>query len=428
MATVTPFHALRFNTERVGDLGAVWAPPYDVITSDLAAELRDRHPNNIVRITNPEGDAAERYTAASGALSAWIAQGVLVEDDRPSLYVHRHQYRLAGAVHQRTGVWALLKLEPFENGVVLPHERTMSGPKADRLALMRACRAQLSSIFFISTDPAGRIRAALEECGVGASQAAEFPAGERHEIFRVRGEAASDLAALFSDQVALIADGHHRYETALAYRDELIAGGAKPTGAGRHHFLMAYLVPEGDPGLQLLPTHRIVTGERIDWSEAVERVGDRFEVQRLSAGEVGGATDLLEGERGRPTFLLLRGDEPGGWLLRLRAATGDVPEALASIAAVAFHEVFLPRAVGLEGERQADRVSYTRDPEEALSSVRSGAVAGVAMLAPPSVAQVRAAAEAGERTPPKTTFFWPKVPTGVAIHLIDPNEAVIADE
>lgn len=423
MASVVPFRALRFDAGRVGDLGSVWAPPYDVIKGDAAARLRDRHPNNIVRLTNPEGYGADRYESAARTLEDWIRDGVMVRDERPALYVHRHRFATEDEIHVRSGIWALLRLEPIDGGVVLAHEHTMSGPKADRLALMRACRAQLSPVFFICSDPGDRIAGFLSECAVGeAFEAAEFPRGEHHEIWRVSdGSRAERLAALMKDQMLLIADGHHRYETALAYRDERVAAGAPSSGGHDHEYLLAYVVPERDPGLLLLPTHRIVTGDPIDWSEAIGRTEDRFEVRRMSASEVACADVLLEDERGRPSFVLVAGGDPGGWLVRLRPGTlaaRGMSESLAGIAAVAFHEVFLPEGLGLERERQGERVSYSRSPGEAMRRVRSGAAQAAALLAPPRVSQVRGAAQAGERTPAKTTYFWPKVPTGVAVHAI----------
>ncbi len=426
MGRIAPFRALRFDVGRIGDPGAVWAPPYDVIKGDAASELRARHSNNIVRITNPEGDGPARYVEAAETLAAWTTQGILARDAEHSVYVHRHRFDFAGAPHVRTGVWALTRLVPFDSGVVLPHEHTMRGPKADRLALMRACRTQLSPIFFICSDPNERIREALAECADGiATETTEFPAGHGHEIWRVSGGAAAQLASILADQILLIADGHHRYETALAYREGLIGEGAPQLGDGAHHYLLAYIVPEGDPGLLLLPTHRIVTGARVDWTEAIGRVEDRFQVRRLDEAEVDSADVLLEEERGHPSFIIVAADEVGGWQLRSRHKGGDgISDAYAGIAAVAFHDVFVPEALGLSPDEAAERVTYSRDPGEAMERLRSGSATGVVLLAPPSVAQIREAAQVGERTPTKTTFFWPKVPTGVAFHAIDPEEPV----
>ncbi len=413
-SNVAPFRPLRFRVDRVGDLGAVWAPPYDVISPEDAVALRERSPHNIVRITNPEAEGSDRYAEAARALESWIADGVMARDDEPALYVHRHSFEADGESHVRTGVWALLKLAPFGAGLVLPHERTMKGPKADRLALMRACGAQLSPIFFICSDPEDRIGEALGDLvQKKPAERAELPAGQQHEVWRVeKPDAIEKLTALLNEQTFLIADGHHRYETALAYRDGLIEVGASATGPGSHQHVLAHIVPEGDPGLLLLPTHRVIGGASLNWVAAALKTSERFDITRIEETEIESIVEELEAAAGTPTFLLVARDQPGGWLMRLRNA-----DAFNSISAVAFQEVFLPEGLDLSPEEQVERMTYVKDAAEALERVRSGVAQAAALLAAPTVAQVREAVTAGQRTPSKTTFFWPKVPTGVAIHL-----------
>jgi len=421
MAVTASFRALRYGADRIGQLGAVWAPPYDVITRDGAEALRARHAHNIVRVTNPEGDEDDRYWRAARTLQSWVADGSLGREDEPSIYLHRHSYELGDDRYARTGVWVLLKLEPFDAGIVLPHERTMSGPKADRLALMRACQAQLSPVFFICSDPHGEVgkllgRVASEE----PSDVAEFPQGHDHQVWQVaRCETVEELTGLLNEQVYLIADGHHRYETALAYREELLASGAPETGRGAHEFIMAYVVPEGDPGLALLAAHRIVSGDPLEWTDAVLKASGRFDVKRLGEAELESVERALEGEAGNPAFVIVARDVEGGWLLRLRDANSS-----SKISSVAFHEVFMQEAAGLSREGQVGLMGYVKNAGEAMERVRSGSAQAAALLAAPLVEQVREAASAGVRLPAKTTYFWPKVPTGVAVHLIDPREEV----
>jgi uncharacterized protein (DUF1015 family) len=420
-ATATPFRPLRFQAEHVGELSEVLAPPYDVITPDGAAVLRDRHPRNIVHITNPTGEGDDRYVRAARELGAWLADGSLARDDEPAVYVHRHAFTKDGTAYSRTGVWMLVRLADFGEGVVVPHERTLKGPKADRLALMRACRAQLSPIFFICSDPKGELEHLLGKLVKGEpTERAEFPAREGHEIWRVDGQGWSELlVSLVQEQTLLIADGHHRYETALAYRDELIAGGAPRTGWRSHEYVLAHVVPETDPGLLLLPTHRTVGGEPVEWSTAILETSDRFEVVKLSEADLDSVTGLLENERGRPAFVLVVRGEEGGRLLRLRD-----PTSFSTISSVALHDIFLADGVGLTSAEQIERVSYCKDASEAVAEVRSGRAQAGLLLAAADVPQVRTAAAAGERMPAKTTYFWPKVPTGIAIHAIDPVEDV----
>ena len=418
--SVAAFRPLRYRTERVGELGAVWAPPYDVITTSDAAALRARHSHNIVRLTNPEGDEATRYREAARTLQAWVADGVLARDDEPTAILHRHHFALAGQAYERSGLWSLLRASPFDAGIVLPHERTMSRPKADRLALMQACQAQFSPIFVIASDPSGAFRQRLSELAKQAADArTEFPAGEQHEIWHLAGSGFEGLAAALEGQTFLIADGHHRYETFLTFRDELVRDGASATGKLTHEFSLAYIVSERDPGLLVLPTHRLIGGESRDWVGAVLRATERFDVVRLEDPDVETVADILIEEAGRPTFVIVAHDMSGGWLLRLRK-----PNRLQTVAAVAFHDVFLPEVLKLEPDEQHLRMTYIKDASEAVTSVRSGAKQAAALLAPPLVAQVREVALAGQRLPAKTTYFWPKVPTGIALHVINPEEAV----
>ncbi len=412
---VAPFRALRFQIDRVGELGAVWAPPYDVIGPEQAAELRSRSAYNIVHVTNPAGDSAQRYAEAARTLRSWIDERALAREPRPAFYVHRHSFTSGASRQRRTGVWALLRLAALDEGVVLAHERTMKGPKADRLALMRACQAQLSPVFFICSDYDASVSDLLAELAAQRpAETAEFPAGERHEIRRVEKRRTLEvLANLMAGRKYLIADGHHRYETALAYRDELVAAGAPRGGSDAHHYVLAYIVPESDPGLVLLATHRTIGGDRLDWIAATLEAAGRFEITRLAESAVDAAVRALEDEAGRPSFVLATREPPASWLMRLRR-----PDALGAISSVAFHDVFLSGCVELAPEEQLERIRYLTNAAEALGAVRSGAAQAAALLAPPRVAQVREAAGAG-RLPPKSTYFWPKVPTGVAIHVLD---------
>ncbi len=418
-ARLAPLRALRYSLDRVNELGSVLAPPYDVITAEGAAALRQENPYNIVRITNPTG-GDERYAEAARTLNSWISDGVLVHDSHPSLLVHRHHFAVGGTPYSRLGVWGLLRLEPLDGGVVLPHERTMKGPRADRLAIMRACAAQLSPIFVICSDPDDRVARALRELAAGPPQArADFPADETHEVWRIELQASDALLELIERGTFLIADGHHRYETALAYRDGLVEAGAPRTGRNAHEYVLVYVLPEGDPGLMLLPTHRVVGGGPLGCESVLSEAGDRFEARRIEAPRLDEAAAALEAERGSATFLVFEHGQRHGWRITARQA-----KARGDVSAQAFHQLFLSESLGLSEDQQVERLSYSRDAQEALSLVRSGAANAAAILAPPDVRQVRELAAAGVRLPPKTTYFWPKVPTGLAIHRIDPGERV----
>jgi uncharacterized protein (DUF1015 family) len=421
MAELRPFRALVYNPARVGPLGAVWAPPYDVIGPAERAALAARHPHNVVRLILPEG-APDPYAAAAARLADWVAQGILVREREPSVRVHAHAHGPPGAERTRTGLWAALRLEPFERGVVLPHERTMPGPKADRLALWRACRTQLSAVFLVAEDPEGAWADALAQVARRPpDETAEFPEGERHRIWRVAGDAADALTAALRDARLLIADGHHRYETALALRE--IAQTEGWTGAAPD-YVLAYVVSERDPGLEVQPTHRVlarsVGAVPAAW---LERAETWFDVELRPEGSSATILEAL-GAVGpaRAAFAAVLRDVRGWALLAVRPdAERELAPPLRSVGVAALHDLFLPRVAGLdpEAQRAGDRIAYTRDADEAVGRVRAGEADAAFLVRPPSFAQMREAALAGERMPPKTTYFAPKVPTGVALRPLD---------
>lgn len=428
MPIVRPFRALIYDRARVADPGRVLAPPYDVIDAAQRAELAARDPRNVVHLILPE-DGADRYARAAARLREWIEEGALVRERTPALWVHAHEFDLPGrgasGRRTRTGVWAAVRLVELDRGEILPHERTLAGPKADRLALLRACRTQLSPIFFIAEDPSGGVAEAIAATvSQTPDTVCEFPAGERHTLRRVTGAAAEGLAGLLGRGTLLIADGHHRYETALAFRDEVREAkeGGRFPGA---ELVLAYIVSERDPGLVLLPTHRTLAGLlEFDAVRVVERVRQWFDVSELRATDTGGLVRALErGDPGRgATFVAWLRGQRSAVLLRLRVeAASRLPEALRDVPVAALHDVFLPEVFGLDAERQRQggHLAFTRDADEALRRVRDGDAQAAFFLLPPTFAQLRAAAAAGARFPQKTTYFAPKVPTGIALRPLD---------
>ena len=420
MTEVRAFRALVYDAARVGDLGRAWAPPYDVIDSAARADLAARHPNNVVRLILPEGEP-DRYAAAAALLGEWVSAGVLVREREPAVWAHAHEFDFAAGRRVRTGVWAAVRLVEPGQGDVLPHERTLAGPKADRLALLRACRTQLSPVFFVAEDPEGAIAEAASELARAGSRAeAEFPAGERHAIVRAAGEAADRWCEAVARARLLIADGHHRYETALAFRDEVRASGAALPGA---EWVLGHVVSERDPGLLLLPTHRVLASRPgFSAAEALAAAADAFEVERLAARDAAGALAELEDRRSGSAFVAWPRGSEGPRLLTLRPeAASRLPPTLREVAVAALHDVLLPDFFGLaaEAQRRGGALAYTRDAEWAVRSVREGEAEAAFLLRPPTFEQLRAAAAAGERFPQKTTYFAPKVPTGVALRPLD---------
>jgi uncharacterized protein (DUF1015 family) len=368
MADVRAFRGLRY-TEA---LEPVIAPPYDVLNEEQVAEHRARSSHNVVRLTRPGAD----YAGAARLLDEWIAEGVLARDPEPAMHVHRTEFD----GHVRLDVLAVLRLAPYEDGVVLPHERTHRGPKEDRLALMRATGACLEPLWFLAEG----LRPLLDDPPAGAEQTFTF-AGERHALRRIDDEAwIASVSGHLADQPVLIADGHHRYETTLAYSQEV--GGGPDAGA---RFTLALLTDLSDPGLVVLPTHRVLrAGVAVTGGEPA---GSLDETLSELSGRVAAGTY----REGRFQVLPLEGDVP----------------------AVELHRQVIDNILGRRNPEE--QLVYTRDPEEAVRWVDSGEAIAAFFLGSPDLAAVLRAARVGRTMPQKTTYFHPKPPSGMVLHLLD---------
>lgn len=284
MATIYPTASIHY-TKSAGDPSQLLAPPYDVIDDDAARTLRDLSPYNAVRLILPEGKAPARYQLAASRLRRWLTEGVLARSDKDALYLYRQEFSHAGSSVARTAILTALELTGFDHGEVLPHERTHAAPKKDRLALMKACRAQLSPVFAIAPDPKGQLQELVARADTDAPiLMARTPDDIRHTLWRVPKAVEAPLLRAAAAPAFLIADGHHRYETALQLARDL----PERAAAGR---VLAAVVGEYDPGLIVQATHRRLTGLPADW---LERLTVAFEVE--SGPE---APDALAAEVGR---------------------------------------------------------------------------------------------------------------------------------
>jgi uncharacterized protein (DUF1015 family) len=368
MADVRPFRGLHY----AEPLEPVVAPPYDVLSEEQVAEYREHSPHNVVRLTRPGSD----YAGAAGLLREWIAGGVLVRDDEPAMHLHRTEFD--GRV--RLDVLAALRLVPYEERVVLPHERTHRGPKEDRLALLRATGTALEPLWFLAEE----LRPLLDGAPAGQERSFEI-AGERHVVRRITDQAwLGEVTGHLSGRAVLIADGHHRYETTLAYSREVDGG---PDAAAR--FTLAALTDLSDPGLQVLPTHRVLdAGVAVTGGEPVESLGE-----------------LVSALRGRSAAGTYRGGK-----FEVLPLEGDVP-------VVELHRQVIDNVLGKR--LPEDHLTYTRDPEEAVRWVDAGRGTAAFFLDAPDLAAVLRAARAGITMPQKTTYFHPKLPSGMVFHELD---------
>jgi uncharacterized protein (DUF1015 family) len=420
MADVRPLNALHYDLGKVGSLDVVAAPPYDVIDAAERAQLLARSPYNSVAIdlpkpfdpadpdSNPEDDP---YEQAARKMHAWREQGVLVADPEPAIWAMTQDYTAPdGNPYTRHGILVRVRVEDYETGTVRPHERTHPGPLLDRLELTRATLHNLSPIFSLSTeDPWPLVEPALAPEPWGE---ATDPDGTVNRVWRVGDPAAIDAVSkrLASAQL-LIADGHHRYETARAYRDEV-------GGEGPHNYTLMSLTGLDDPGLTVFPTHRLLSGFAGD-QERQERLGsglrELFEVEEIGRDQIDPA-----GTDGVGVFGLYDSFHKRAFRLRLKD-TADLdrrldgkPEAYRRLDSAILETLVLKGLAGMSDhdidERQG--LEYAKSVPAALAMVDDGDYDVAFIQRPVPVEQVKAVAETEENMPPKSTYFFPKVMTG----------------
>jgi uncharacterized protein (DUF1015 family) len=413
MADVQPLHSLRYDLRSVGSLDAVAAPPYDVIDAAMRAELVSRSPFNVVEIDLPQGEnGGDPYLHAQTTFEAWRQQGVIVKEREPALWPIEQEFvDPYGRRHVRGGFLARVRVEDYGPGRIRPHERTQPGPKEDRLRLTRATRANLSPIFSLYAgepvtfgdlgDPFGSYTDAT-----GATTRV-WRCGDLDKIAAVRDAlAGSEL---------LIADGHHRYETARVYAQEV-------GGEGEHSYTLMALCAMSDPGLTVLPTHRLLTdiGDRRDTlREAIVRDFDVREVGRDELEPPGGGDRIelgyYDAHHRRPLRLTLRDPAIS------ERALGDRPEPYRRLDTALLERLILGETLGMTEDDIARQrgIAYAKRADHAIEAVESGAAEAAFFMSATPVDLVQEVAEAGESMPPKSTFFYPKIPTGLVFNPLE---------
>ena len=385
------FPALRYDERVAGPLDGLICPPYDVISPEQRVELAGRDERNLVRVELPE-EFPTGYREAASLLTRWREEGALAAD-APSLYLHEHEFSVGGRRATRHGIFVALRLYPANAGMVLPHELTFPKAKADRLELLRATRANTSPIFGMVDGRA--LRAPLAD-GAAIDAGHATLGDDRHVLRRVVDRRRIDaFAQAMRDERVYLADGHHRYETALNYANERNAPPDSP-----ERFVLAYLCALDDPGLRIFATHRVISGATGALDAAVARSFTSSVIDRGALGDV--QPGIVIARDGRFTRLEPRANVD---LSRLPAAWRELPVALAE-------ELLIHPA--REGGAE---IGYEHDTERAIDAARDGRVAILLRAVDP--ATLRAVADAGERLPQKTTYFYPKVPAGLVIRALD---------
>jgi len=443
VAIIAPFKGLRFDPEKVGRMEDVVSPPYDVIDARVEEELVKKNPYNMVRLdltkTADDDDSPQRYITVRDRLAKWQADSAMVRDERPCIYVYDIDYHHpSGKTLKRRGLVSLVRLAEFSEGIVKPHEQTFREVVGDRLRLLDTCRTQFSQVFSLFSDPEGKVMATLDQ---GREETPLYRVKDRdgcvHSLYRVSdSDAITSVCRMLEPSALYIADGHHRYTTALMFREMMAERDGGVAEDAPHNHMMMYLCPMEDEGLSVLPTHRLLRLPPISVASLIEKVARSAEVVEVSGGsreslvaEVLAMMDDIPGDDHR--FGMYHPGEDRCFMLRVspeRVAEmlGDTAAPLRALDVVVFSDLIL--GAGLDLDREAcennDLISYHSDPDAGLDQAVKEAVEGKAdpvlfLLRSTPVDQVCRVADAGLVMPHKSTYFYPKILTGLVMNVLD---------
>ena len=436
MAEILPFRGVLYDPAKVGDVTAVVAPPYDVIGLAEQTALYERHPCNVVRLElgqehSGNGPQDNRYTRAKQFLEEWLRGGVLRRDGRPAIYLYAVEYRLpSGAVRTMRGFLSLVKLEEFGTGRIFPHENTRAAAKDDRYQLLETCRSNFSPIFSLYSDPAGDIIRTLESADIGRPRIAVTDSdGSHHRLWTVTDPAALErVVAAMKPLPLFIADGHHRYESALRYRNAQRKAHGE-SGTLPSDWVLMYFSNLDDPGLTILPTHRILPGP-LPCQIAVirQRLGETFtltafpftkETEPAARAKFVNALHAAQATDAHVMGLVIRG-EPRYDLLTLNpAAMARLgPSARERLDVSILQQLVFRGALRLTPQDE-ERLVYIKDEEDAMASMARGDGELAFLLNPPKVTEVKDVARVGDRMPHKSTYFYPKPLTGLVLNVME---------
>ncbi len=444
MAEIVPFRGIRYTASRGRPLGQLLAPPYDQISPEQRDELLRRSPTNVVHITlgdDRAGDtpAANKYTRAAEAWNAWQANGTLAQDPVAAIYPLEQGFIAPdGRNLTRRGFIAAVRLHEFSEGIIVPHEKTLVGPKADRLANMQTVKANVSPLLGLYADDLGATAAGLGQAMLGEPVAeTDSDDGVHHRVWRAEDPAlVASLQELVRNKRIIIADGHHRYETALLYRRLLQAENPALPGDGGHHYILMFLCPMSDPGLVIYPTHRLIFGlEGHSLASLLPRLEKYFQVQlveeslRKAVGRAWAISRLGEHAGKATSFLMVSAEDQRARILTLRddADFSDTAlpasRTLRALDVTVLHAVLFQHLLGLSPRSQEneENLTYVRDAGEAVNRVLSGEHQFGFLLNPTPMWQVEAVGDAGATMPQKSTLFAPRLPSGLVMRAIDPT-------
>lgn len=438
MAEVVPFKGILYNPEKITNMADVTTPPYDVISEEEQHNFHKKHPQNIIRLilgneTEKDNEKNNRYTRAAGFFNDWISEEILIQDKVPSFYLTSVEFTVDGISIRRFGLIALVRLEPFEKGIILPHEKTYSKIKSERLQLMKACHANFSPVFSLYSGKVDALNI-LENETYSQSPDSDFTddKGHRHKLWKITDpDIRKSISASFREKILYIADGHHRYETALNYREWASENNPKFSSDHPANFIMMYLCSMEDPGLIILPAHRLLTSvSDSNLSDFIQKASEYFDITTVEPdnNEPGKTGSLfissLRSEGATNKIGVLLKNSNNFYILSLKTGImrkkyGDeLSESLMNLDVTVLTKLILTEilCIGQAGFDNEKLIAYSSSDKEAMGNISSGRYDIAFILNPTKIEEVRRIAGEGLIMPRKSTYFYPKVITGQVLN------------
>jgi uncharacterized protein (DUF1015 family) len=442
MAEIIPFRGILYNPSKIDNMANVIAPPFDIISEQEQLEYHESHPHNIIRLTlgkTHESDTStnNRYTRSADCFNKWLSEHIMELDKTPAFYLTAMEFPFENRIVTRYGLIALVGLEPFEKGVVLPHEKTFSNVRSERLELMKACKANLSAIFSLYSDNENRVLDELKNATFNKTADNVFTDnnGQKHMLWRITDKAVHRyVSEALKDKIIYIADGHHRYETALNYRDWLSTNDPNFNSSHPANYVMMYLCSMEDSGLIILPAHRMFNKVHASArGTLISKAAEYFDIAVYLYKGTGSeeARDefiaALKSNNSKNCIGVFMKDRPELYLLTLKPGVmermfGDnLPEVIRNIDVTVLTRLILMELLGFDQARLDNEklIAYSSIAEDAIDAVAAGRHDITFILNPTKIQQVRNIAEAGLIMPRKATYFFPKVITGQVLNKLD---------
>ena len=432
MVEVAPFKGITYNPKKISKLDDVMSPPYDIISEELQTKLYEKHPRNFVqlilgKINTDNSDKDNRYTRAKKLFDSWMKDSIIISSDEPAIFPYTIKYKVKNQTKTMNGFFALLKIDPNYK-LVKAHERTLSKPKADRLNLMRACHANLEPIQLLYIDDKDKIRKKIDGALNNPIIDVKGYDGFNHKLWKLENnEVISMIQNELKNNILFIADGHHRYQTAINYANEIKEKTGNRDKDAPFNYRMVILANMFDEGLSIFPTHRLIKKSNIDFDDFLEKLNEYFVIAEKKVGSskenIAEIREKIKDDletKDEHKFVMYLKDKY--YLLKLKDEAfmdkfaGDRSKTWRTLDVSILHIIILEHIMGINQENLEDHVKYTRVDEEAIQFVDGGKYDLSFLMNATKIEELKAIADAGEHMPQKSTFFLPKMLSGLVIY------------